>query len=348
MNQKYFSDIISQPTQWNACLTYFLGDGLFELENVVDILRNSNKIYLVGIGASYNAGLALKHLLRPYLNFIELYEAGEFLYSHVDVSDQDCIVFLSRSGKSIELVKIIDIYQYKDIKTICICNDVGSSLSQKCNHTLYMNSIFDYNISVNTYTTMLCIGMVLKQCFIDLNSLSKEIENWQIEIERVHQYINDINAFLERSDFIDYEKNLYLLGRNDNFIHACATALLCEEGAKKPNVPKYTSSFRHGTQEVISNKLAILIWLNESSPTFSHDLYLVEDLRKNKVSVLAFSSNTLDDGNQNIELPSFSHISLLTDHIIGQLFVFHLATKNHIDTDNFLFCDYIVQHEGGL
>lgn len=348
MNQKYFNDIVSQPANWISCLSYCKNEGYDNLVRAIELLKSSRKIYIVGIGASYNAALAFKHLLKPNLTFIEICEASEFLYHENKINENDCILFLSRSGKSIELVKIIELFEQTDIKTIAVCNDLESPLFKKSKVPLFMNSAFDHNISVNTYTAMLCIGLAIKLQMIKSDNFQTQIENLIHEALQVEKYIKIINDNLVKSSFIDYNKNFYLLGRNENFIHASATALLFEEGAKKPAVPKYTSSFRHGTQEVISDKLAILIWLEETSPSYDHDLKLVEDLRNNKVSVLSVSDLKMNDGISESNLPVFNFINLLTKHIIGQVFVYHLATNHGIDTDQFLYCNYIVEHEGGL
>ena len=56
---KFYQDILKEPTELLRSLDHTLRDGRPSLEEAARILRQSEHIYIVGIGSSWNAGLAV-------------------------------------------------------------------------------------------------------------------------------------------------------------------------------------------------------------------------------------------------------------------------------------------------
>ena len=108
---------------------------------------------------------------------------------------------------------------------------------------------------------------------------------------------------------------------------------------------KPTGSFRHGPQEIISEKLNVMIWLEPGSPSFEHDLALCRDLKSLKVNVLEIG----DFGQAGIALPEVAPpFRLLAQQIPAQLAAFQLSKMMGVDADSFRYCNFVVETEGGI
>jgi glutamine---fructose-6-phosphate transaminase (isomerizing) len=119
--------------------------------------------------------------------------------------------------------------------------------------------------------------------------------------------------------------------------------LLWQEAAKVPAIAMTTGSFRHGPQEVVSKSLSAMVWVDYSNQNYEYDLMLINDLKKNGANVLVFG-----DTGDEVNSTEFKVIRPLINQIPPQLLALNLAKLRNVNPDGFVFCNYIVEKEGGL
>jgi glutamine---fructose-6-phosphate transaminase (isomerizing) len=345
---KYHNDIINQPQQWLSCLKHCFGEGKIDLQNAAKILKKAKKIVISGIGASYCAGLAIEALLKKSGFQVVLEDSSELMY-HFNLQKGDVLLLLSRSGKSVELVKLATMAQVDNIPLISICNDATSPLAQKSNLTLQMNVAFDHGISVSTYTGIILVGIGLdyfcqktKPTFFAKKSISaiKNIEKWLQKLTKS----SDLEHWLQSNSAY------YFLARGSGRAASNAAALLWEEGAKMPATTKNTGSFRHGPQEVLAEDLQMMIWLEPDALSFQHDVALCRDLLSLKIRLFIVGATPdFAPKNRTLLLPNLPYpFQILAQQIPAQLAAYHLSVLKGEDADTFKYCNYIVEKEGGL
>src|ERR1700752_3415904 len=103
---KFFQDIMKEPVELLKSLTYTLGAGRAALDEAANILKKAQHVYLIGIGSSYSAGLAMIAFFNAAGRPTILFDAAEFLL-YGEVAQNAAVVVLSRSGKSGEIVKAL-------------------------------------------------------------------------------------------------------------------------------------------------------------------------------------------------------------------------------------------------
>ncbi len=341
MSAHFYKDINNQPDEWLKCYDYNKKEGSHDLMTASEKIKNAERIIISGIGASYNAGIAIKSLFDKSHSNVHLIETSELLLNPNFLAN-DVVVFLSRSGKSIEIVKAVELSKAQGIYSIAISNDAESPLALMSNLFLDMHVKFDHAISVNTFTTIILVGLQLS-----LKIENRNIDNIVDEIISIKKWMPELQLKTSKSKWLDPKKSHYFLGRGSDTTAANAAVLLWEEAVKLPASFKTTGNFRHGAQEIVTKNLNILMWLDASQTTFSNDLLLVEDLRKNGVDVATICDIAIDEN--TIVLPKTSKdLRLLTSQIPTQFLAFELALRNGVDADSFRFCSYIVESEGGL
>jgi fructoselysine-6-P-deglycase FrlB-like protein len=110
------------------------------LEEATRILKQSEHIYVVGIGSSWNAGLAGLSFFNTAGRSAMLCGASEILHFGT-IRKNAAIVFLSRSGKSTEIVQLLGKVASSDTKLIVITNTPDRPLALQADVVLKARSL---------------------------------------------------------------------------------------------------------------------------------------------------------------------------------------------------------------
>jgi glucosamine--fructose-6-phosphate aminotransferase (isomerizing) len=344
---KYLKDVLDQPGQWQQCLAHCLGAGSADMRRAAQVIKHSKRVVISAIGASYSAGLALEHLFKKAGIAVQLEDCSELMNQFI-CQEGDVLLLLSRSGKSVELLKVMALAKAHGVVVLSICNDLESPLAKGSDQVLWMNVRFDHAISVATYSAIILVGIVLQAHCSERYNASFETASKEA-LNTLEKWINNID-YQCFEIWTAPENYYYFLGRGSSRAASYEAALLWEEGVKMPAVTKTTGSFRHGPQEVVSPNLSVMIWLEKDSDTVSYDLQLCRDLKSLGVKILIIGTHDLQDLKaETLELPHLpSPFEMLGQQIPAQLAAHFLAQKKGTDPDTFRYCEYIVNKEGGL
>lgn len=344
---KLYRDILNEPTELSKSLTYTFDDGSAALEEAARILKNAQHIYVVGIGSSWHAGMAVLPFFSTASRPAVLCDASELLHFG-DVAENAAVVVLSRSGKSTEIVKLLPRFTARKAKIVAITNTPESPLAQQAHVVLKMMAAFDNAVSVSMYSTMAMIGGLLAHAAdssVD-NSLVAELQN---AIAEAGARLGCWKEQIENSDWLDTKAPSYLLARGASLASCHEGRLLWEEAAKLPASAMSTGNFRHGPQEVIREGMRVILWI-EREKMRVQDLALAADLRKLGVRVFAIGQNLpATSGDLVLQIPPIpAEWQFILDIIPVQIAAECLARLGNQNCDGFRLCPYIVEDEGGL
>jgi len=344
---KFYQDILKEPTELSKSLDYTLRDGRASLEEAARILRKSEQIYIVGIGSSWNAGLAVLSFFNAAGRPAMLCDASEILHFGA-VPKNAAIIVLSRSGKSTEIVQLLGKLASREAKIIAITNTPNSPLALGADVVLKMMAAFDHAVSVSMYSVLAMIGGLLASAIdggLD-NSLGVEIQS---AASGAAASLSTWREQIAASDWLDPQAPTYLLARGAALGNCHEGRLLWEEAAKLPASAMPTGGFRHGPQEVVRQGLRIALWIDRETMR-AQDLALAADLRKLGVKVLLIGQDLPSDaGDLVLQIPSIRREwQFLIDIIPIQIAAELLAHAGNQDCDTFRLCQYIVEDEGGI
>jgi glutamine---fructose-6-phosphate transaminase (isomerizing) len=341
MGDKFLTDILAQPMQWLQITQFHCENEWKEISAISHQIQLADRIIITGMGASFNASMAWHFLLSKCGKNVSIAETSELLLTY-QPRENDLVILLSRSGKSIELIQFIERFGKSDICCASITNDPQSELAVSSNITVDMHTAWDHTISINTYTGLIVVALLIYD-YIN-GSIAKSIDVMKTLCQCAEELIEKSNVFFQNTLWFDGESHYYFLARGAYTSAAYASTLLWEEAAKHPAVYKSTGGFRHGPQEVISPKLKVMIWIENHH--LDLDMSLVDNLNRLGVKVIKIGNDPDCEfalANSTNEL-----YSILLSQIPGQLASYHLAIKSKIDPDVFRYCGYIVDQEGGL
>jgi glutamine---fructose-6-phosphate transaminase (isomerizing) len=344
---KLYQDIRNEPSELSKALSYTLGDGRAALDEAAKLLKNAEHIYLVGIGSSYNAGLAIVTFFNAAAKPTVLCDASELLHFG-EVAQNATVVVLSRSGKSTEIVKLLPKLKARNARIIALTNTPESPLAQQAEVVLKMEAAFDNAVSVSMYSVMALIGGLLAFATVGEidDSLATQLQN---SITGAGARIDSWRDQIEASGWLDTQAPMYLLARGASLATAQEGELLWEEAAKLPASAMPAGLFRHGPQEVLREGMCVALWI-EREKMRSQDLALAADLQKLGIKVLAIGQDLpATAGDAVIQLPSTpAEWQFVLDIIPIQIASECLARLGNQNCDGFRLCQYIVENEGGL
>src|SRR6266496_3590907 len=104
---RLLQDILRQPAEIKRSITYLMGPGQSALDKARSLIHSTRDVIITGIGASWHAALRAGALfnLDEHPAFIQ--DAGELLH-FATIPRGAVIVAISRTGRSIEIVRLLD------------------------------------------------------------------------------------------------------------------------------------------------------------------------------------------------------------------------------------------------
>ncbi len=340
-------DIIREPAELAGVLSRLTADNAAAIDEAVAAIDMSAPTYILGIGSSYNVAIAIATLFQGGGLPAFAVDASEMLHFMQIPKGANAIV-LSRSGKSIEVVRLLEHLHKRKAHVVAITNTPDSPLAQQCRTVVHLGAAFDHNVSFTMYTALGLAGglMAARARGMKLAPLADELQEL---LQAAAKQTNVWQQQIAESKWIAQSAPTYFLGRGTSVSSCHEARLLWEEVAKAPASALPTGGFRHGSQECIRPGVRVGLWLD---PTVLNtaDRGLIADLESVGASVMCIGA-CLDRLNATLKLEvpkAPKGWQFLVDIIPAQLASVSLAAQRGEDPDSFRFCSFVVEGEAGL
>jgi glucosamine--fructose-6-phosphate aminotransferase (isomerizing) len=342
----FLEDILRQPDEVSRTIEYLTGPGRNALQQSSSIIQSGRDIFLTGIGASWHATLGAGSLLQGAGRPVHMQEASELLHC-TTIPRGSVIVILSRTGRSIEIVHLLEKARLSNAAVIGITNSEDSPLARESRITIAVPAKLDHAISVNTYSTLLIAAGALAWSTFD--SFLPIAPSLLKAVREAEQSLSVWQRQVEQSGWFVGGAPYYFLARGGSLGSCHEARLLWEEGAKMPATAMSTGGFRHGPQEIVREGLRFCIWIDQSRMR-DQDLSVAYDLRELGASVMLIGENLPPDaGDLVCQLPtSPANWQFAVDVFPIQLAAERMSRLLGVDCDSFRLCSYVVEDEHGL
>lgn len=344
---QFLQDVLRQPKELSQVLDLLKGSARDALESAADAIRNARHVYLTGIGASWNAALAAGTILYAGGKPVYMQDASELLqFSTIPAGS--VIIALSRSGRSIEIVKLIDKANAAGAVVVGVTNFAEGLLAQKADIPVVIPVGPDHGISVNTYSALAAGAAAIATAVVG-NFDAQLVDAIGAAVKETEKRIPDWQQQLADARWFQPGASYYFLARGGSLASAFEAALLWEEGVKSPATAMGTGVFRHGPQEIVTKDIRVAIWIDNEQMR-KQDLAVARDLKNMGASVMLIGSDLPDDAGELVIAlpPSPRHWQFLTEIFPAQLAADRLAQLSGRDCDSFRFASYIVDDDHGL
>jgi len=238
------------------------------------------KIYIIGCGTAYHAGLIGKNVIEKLTRIpVEVDIASEFRYRDPIVNDKSLVIVVSQSGETADTLAALQESQRRGAKVLAITNVASSTIARDADYVVPTMAGPEIAVaSTKAYTAQLItfylLGIYLAQekgTLDDLNreSLVQALKELPMQVENVLDNAYELKLF---SQSIKNKKNLFFIGRGLDF----AVAL---EGSLKLKEISYIHSEAYAAGELKHGSLALV---EEGTPIIA--LVTQQDLYEKTVS----------------------------------------------------------------
>jgi fructoselysine-6-P-deglycase FrlB-like protein len=161
----FLRDILRQPKELRWTLEHLTGAGAEAITAAASAIGKAKYVYLTGIGSSWHAALNVAPMFQEAARPVHLIEASELLEFGAFPADT-AVVVISRSGRSIEIVRLAEKAKRVGAAVIGITNAPEGMLAEEAEFPIVLPIALDHAISVNTYSTLAAAAGILARTVI--------------------------------------------------------------------------------------------------------------------------------------------------------------------------------------
>ncbi len=331
-----YSEIYEQP----KVLKKLLQTQRLKVEQIASEIRKKNVeyVFLVARGTSDNAGRYANYLWGAH-NQLPLALATPSLFTIYEQPPKlknALVVSISQSGKSPDLISVVEEGRRQGCLTLSITNAPDSPLAEAADHVLDICAGLEAaTAATKSYTAELMAVAMLSA------ALSGEPERWA-ELEKVGNWAEQVLAQDEQIARLSlryrYMQRCVMLGRGFNYCTAFEWALKTKELSYIAAEPYSTADFLHGPIALVEPGFPVMA----VAPSGKAFATICDPLKKmvanNKVDLAVISDQAplLEIAQTPIRLPHGipEWLSPIIAIIPGQLFAYHLTRHRGLDTES--------------
>ena len=268
-------EINEQPLVIDHLICEYFKDGKL-IKNKLPDLTIYNKIYIVGCGSAYHAGIVGKYLLEKYGNsevFVEL--ASEFRYKKLFLDENSLVIAISQSGETADTLASLKIAKHLKAHTLSIVNVYESSIARFTDDVIYTEAGNEIAVATTKgYTSQVFI--------LSLLALKLGLINKQIKEKDITEYYKTISKEMKKlikKDYKDialdlYKRNcIFFIGRNIDYALALEGSLKLKEISYIHAECYAAGELKHGTISLIEKNTPVIALItndNTSDKTISN------------------------------------------------------------------------------
>jgi glucosamine--fructose-6-phosphate aminotransferase (isomerizing) len=333
-NTHLYQEIHEQPEVLNRLLAHEIEPAQRLAEEIRQ--RGIETVVIAARGTSDNAGRYAQYLLGA-ANRLVVALATPSLYSiyHQPPRLGNALVLgISQSGKSPDIVAVLQEARQQGALTATITNSPDSDLAQEAAHIIYLHAGGEQAIAASkTYTSELLAIALLSACLSQDESRLEEVRKMPQVAAATLTMEDQVIQAVQR---YRYMRECVVIGRGYNYATAFELALKMKE-LTYTFVEAYSSAdFLHGPLAVIEHGFPA-ITIAPSGVMLPELQRFMLTLKERAAEIIAISDDpeTLDIAHIPLRLPVTTPewLSPIPSILPGQLFVLHLAHIRNYDPD---------------
>ena len=273
---RLLQDILNQPRSLSCVIDHHVGEGAEDLEHAGGIVRGARNVIFTGMGSSLFAAIPAVCLLNDAGIAAEGVDASELLYYRKGAIHRGTtVVLISRSGDSVETIKLLPFIRDKGANTIGLTNTEDSTVGRELQTWILLGSDADQMVAIQSYSATLFVLLLLAMEAVHRRPSAAA---FTMLVEMLQKSIEANLAGSDKwPDFLNGAEAIYLLGRGPSMASVYEGALMFNEAARIPSVGMSAAQFRHGPVEVVDDRFRGFVFAS-SQVTMELDVALATDL----------------------------------------------------------------------
>jgi glutamine---fructose-6-phosphate transaminase (isomerizing) len=328
-------NIRNQPFSLSCVADHHFGEGADVLQAAADAIRSAGRVVFTGMGSSMSAAIPAADYLLSRGFPAQVVETSEWLHFGAGWPAPGAAVLVSRSGETIEIVKLLARLKTSGAPIVGITNVRESQLEREADQGIFINSEPDRMVAIQTYTGTMATLLLLAAAVLEepddqwreaLNVASNRVAS---AIDEAIAQAEDWNQFLTGAEVV------HLLGRGPSLASVREGALLFNEAARTPSAGLSCALFRHGPVEIADQRFRAVVFASQAA-TREIDIALASDLEAMGGKTRVFQAGVSSPWEPLIEI------------IPMQIAACRLAETKGIDPGDFRYATLVTTAETGF
>lgn len=260
MSNRLWEDILAQGPNLAQVIKHLQRPEAQALARAARFLRNDKPIVFIGMGSAAYLCMPAEAYLGRAGHPAWVMNASEALYAYWPTLAHVNVVLNTRSGQTVELVKLAERLTEAGLPFVAITNEPDSPVAQMATHVIWANTRKDDLVSINIVTAMMLTTLLLVAEVIgetaQLQSALAELP--ALMSQTVDRAVAQADALAEPFTTV---RPIYLLHRSTSKGVAYCGRLALEEIARTPGVTMEIAEFRQGPVEVVNNRFGAVVFV---------------------------------------------------------------------------------------
>lgn len=268
-----------------------------ELNMTDEEIRSIKKIYIIGCGSAYHAGVTGKYVIEGLARIpVEVDLASEFRYRNPIYEENSMAIIISQSGETADSLAALKDAKAHGIKVLGIVNVVGSSIAREADSVMYTWAGPEIAVATTkAYSTQLIALYLLAMKFakvrntIDEETLKGLITDLQKLPEQIELLLNNKEKIQHFANRYVASKDIFFIGRGIDYAISLEGSLKLKEISYIHSEAYAAGELKHGTISLIEEGTLVAAVLTQEH-LYKKTISNIEEVRTRGAFVLAVTN----------------------------------------------------------
>lgn len=308
-------------------------------QEIIDAVKEADRIYIIAAGTSYHAGLVGKQYIEKLASIpVEVHISSEFGYNMPLLSKKPLFIFISQSGETADSRAVLVQIKAMGYKALTITNVPGSTLSREADYTLLLYAGPEIAVaSTKAYTAQIAVLAILAQVTAKAVGRGNDIDllkEFGIAANAI-EMLCDSKVDIEEMarDYLTTTRNAFFIGRGIDYFVGLEGALKLKEISYIQAEGFAGGELKHGTIALIEDGTPVIALATQESVNLN--------IRGNVKEVVARGANPciismkgLEAEDDRFVIPTVHELlTPLVSVVPLQLFAYYAALHRNCDVD---------------
>ena len=310
-------------------------------------LLAARKIWFIGCGTAYHAGLLGKFAFEKYAGIpAEAAIASEFRYAEPLLTGEDAVILISQSGETADTLAALRLAKEKGAYTAAVVNVGFSTIARESDAVLQTFAGPEIAVaSTKAYTVqtalllLLSVSLGMKNQRLSLSEAEEKTKLLSVTLPKaIEETLLFSDGIRESAKIFAKAEHLFFIGRNQDYISSLEGSLKLKEISYIHSEAYAAGELKHGTISLIEKGTPVVALSTVSALREKLLSNLKETLARGAVAVVICEASAkkhfVDLSPEFILLPDTDAFILpIVTATALQLLAFHTASLRGCDVD---------------
>jgi glucosamine--fructose-6-phosphate aminotransferase (isomerizing) len=308
-------------------------------EDILKVLCECDRIYIIAAGTSYHVGLVGKQYFEKLAGIpVEVHIASEFGYNMPLLSEKPLFIFISQSGETADSRQVLVKVKEKGYPALTITNVAGSTLSREADYTLLLYAGPEIAVaSTKAYVAQLAVLAIAaytagksKEKDLDMD-LKAELAICANAIQTIVDSKDELHQIA--MEYIKVARNAFFIGRNIDYYVSLEGALKLKEISYIQAEGFAGGELKHGTIALIEEGTPVFALVTQEPVALNIRGNVKEVVARGANACILSMDDLNEEGDRFVIPKTHELLSPLVSVVPLQLISYYAALDRGCDVD---------------